>query len=230
MRTAARAGAAGSQDRPKRSGPPGARTVHSARRPIVGRPMALPSVTAATAGRPPLTRLRPRRSVAPMIRARAAPLLAIALYVLLVFASFHPAIAAAAGHDRLRRRLAGERVHRGLERAPALPRARASLRRQRPLPAPAGARVHRPPAAALAGRRARPLGDGEPRPGHQRRRRPGLPAGRLRRTAAGPRARPARRWRPGPRAPSTRSTPTRSTRRRASTSSPTASCPSPWPS
>ena len=59
--------------------------------------------------------------------------IAIALYLVLVFASFLPQSPAAARHHRLRRRLAGERVHRRLERPPVLPRARASLRRQHPL-------------------------------------------------------------------------------------------------
>ncbi len=140
-------------------------------------------------------------------------------------------IAAAARHRRLRRRLAGERVPRGLERPPVLPRARrTSSTPTSSIPHRARAGLHRSPAAALAGRRARRLGHGQPRPGHERRRRLACLLAALggRRLAHASSA--CRRWRPGPRARSTRSTPTRSTRRRASTSSPTASSPSPWPS
>ena len=179
----------------------------------------------------PLTPVRRRHSVrAHDAPARARLRLAIALYLVLVFLSFLPQslrprdTIAYVGDSLESVYIVAWNVHQ-LFRSPA------HLFDANVLyPASARARLHRSPAAALAGRRARVVGDRQPRPGHERRRRAGLPPRRRWRPPAGRRSSACLRWRPGPRAPSTRSTPTRSTRPRASTSWPTASSRSPWPS
>ena len=137
-------------------------------------------------------------------------------------------VPAAAGHHRVRGRLAGERLHRGLERAPALPLADASFRRQRPLPASARARASpitgccpRWPSRPCCGRPATPSWPRTSPSDWPASSPPSADEGWARSSAC-------LRWGPGPRAPSTPSTPIRSTRPRVSTSSRMASSRSPW--